>query len=51
VTLVVGAFEFVNVTIAVPSLYLFPAWIALVSVVLFVRRPGERADAPAAPRP
>jgi len=51
VTLVVGAFEFVNVTIAEPSLYLFPAWIALVSVVLFVRRPGERADAPAAPRP
>jgi hypothetical protein len=51
VTVVVGLIEFVNVTIAEPSLYLFPAWIALVSVVLFVRRPGEGADAPGAIRP
>jgi hypothetical protein len=39
VTYVVGVAEFVNVTLAEPTLYVFPAWIALVSVVLLVRRP------------
>lgn len=35
----VGVFELVNVTVSAPSLYVLPAWIALVSVVLLVRRP------------
>jgi len=39
VTYVVGVTEFVNVTIATPTLYVFPAWIALVSIVVLVRRP------------
>jgi hypothetical protein len=39
VTYVVGVAEFVSVTFAQPTLYLFPAWIALVSLVLLVRRP------------
>ena len=47
VTYVVGVVEFVNVTISQPTLYLFPAWIALVSVVLFARRPELAADEPA----
>ena len=38
-TFVVGVGEFVNVTIARPTIYVFPAWIALVSVVLLIRRP------------
>jgi hypothetical protein len=36
-TYVVGLAEFVNVTISTPAVYVFPAWIALVSVVLLVR--------------
>jgi hypothetical protein len=36
-TYVVGIVEFVNVTISTPAVYVFPAWIALVSVVLLVR--------------
>jgi len=39
VTYVVGIAEFVNVAISEPGIYVFPAWIALVSVVLLVRRP------------
>lgn len=39
VTYVVGVAEFVNITLSTPALYVFPAWIALVSVVLLVRRP------------
>jgi len=39
VTYIVGVAEFVNVTLAEPTLYIFPAWIALVSLVLLVRRP------------
>ena len=42
VTYVVGVAEFVNVTIATPTLYVFPAWIALVSIVVIVRRPSTR---------
>jgi hypothetical protein len=41
VTYVLGAFEFVNVTISTPTVYLLPAWIGLVSVVLLVRHPAE----------
>ena len=51
-TYAVGVYELVNVTIDTPSVYVVPAWIALVSVVLLVRRPAQpfAADA-AAPRP
>ncbi len=40
-TYVVGVFEFVNVTVATPTVYVVPAWIALVSIVLLVRRPPQ----------
>jgi len=35
----VGIGEFINVTIARPTIYVFPAWIALVSAVLLIRKP------------
>ncbi len=38
VTYLLGVVEFVNVTLAEPRLYVFPAWIAFVSVLLLVRR-------------
>lgn len=45
-TYVVGAIEFLNVTISEPTVYLFPAWIALVSlVVLFRTTSGQLDDA------
>jgi len=47
VTYVVGVAEFVNVTLAEPTLYVFPAWIALVSLVLLVRRPQLAPAGPA----
>jgi len=60
VTYVVGVAEFVNVTISAPTVYVFPAWIALVSVVLLVRPrpkgqgvrrgPSDDAGAMASPR-
>jgi hypothetical protein len=34
----VGVIEFINVTISAPTIYTFPAWIALVSIVLLIRR-------------
>jgi hypothetical protein len=34
----VGVFEFVNVTVAPTTVYVVPAWIALVSIVLLIRR-------------
>jgi hypothetical protein len=34
----IGGVELVNVTVATPTIYLVPAWIALLSVVLLVRR-------------
>lgn len=43
-TYIVGVAEFVNFTIAQPTIYVFPAWIALVSVVLLVRRPPRGFD-------
>ncbi len=33
--------ELVNVTVSTPTVYVMPAWIALVSVVLLVRRPSH----------
>jgi len=40
-TFALGIAAFVNVTISSPGLYAVPAWIALVSIVLLVRRPAE----------
>jgi len=45
VTYVVGVAEFVSVTIATPTLYVFPAWIALVSIVVVVRPPSASSSA------
>ena len=36
-----GVVELVNVTLSTPTIFLVPAWIALVSVVLLVRRPAH----------
>ncbi len=44
-TFVLGVVEFINVTISTPTLYLFPAWIALVSVVILVRHPATPSGA------
>ena len=41
----VGVAEFVNVTVSEPTIYVIPAWIALVSLVLLVRRPRARVAA------
>ena len=41
--------ELVNVTLDSPTVYLVPAWIALVSVVLLVRHPGLLPIDPAPP--
>jgi hypothetical protein len=52
VTFAIGLFELVNVTLSTPTIFLVPAWIALVSVVLLVRHPAhafeldEPTDAP-----
>ena len=51
VTYVVGVAEFINVTIATPTLYIFPAWIALVSVVVLVRHPSTSTSSSAAVEP
>jgi hypothetical protein len=52
-TYVVGVVEFVNVSIATPIVYVMPAWIALVSCVLLLRRPphGFELEMPAEPKP
>ena len=47
-TYVVGIAEFVNVTISTPAVYVVPAWIALVSVVLLVRPRPQPGPANAA---
>jgi hypothetical protein len=39
VTYVVGVASFVNVSFATPTIYVVPTWIAVVSIVLLVRRP------------
>jgi hypothetical protein len=41
VTFVAGAYELVNVTLKAPTIYVFPVWMALVSVVLLVRHPTQ----------
>lgn len=38
-TYVIGVIELLNVSIAVPTVYVVPAWIGLVSVVLLIRDP------------
>lgn len=43
-TYVVGVIEFVNVTLSTPMVYVFPAWIAVVSLVVIVRHPEAQAD-------
>lgn len=43
-TCLVGAVEFQNVTIGEPTVYLFPAWIAHVSLVVLVRTTSGRLD-------
>lgn len=43
-TYAIGVAEFVNVTVTVPSIYVVPAWMAVVSVVLLVRRPPHGFD-------
>ena len=49
-TYAVGIIEFVNVTVAGPTIYLVPAWVAVVSVVLLVRRAPDGFELePAAP--
>jgi hypothetical protein len=41
----IGIVEFVNFTVSAPTIYTFPAWIALVSVVMLLRRPTRHAPA------
>ncbi len=41
ITFLIGLFELVNVTVSTPTVFLVPAWIALVSVVLLVRHPAH----------
>jgi hypothetical protein len=41
VSYVLGAIELVNVTLSEPLVFVFPAWLALVSVVLLVRNPSR----------
>lgn len=43
-TYVVGVGAFVNVSISTPTVFVVPTWIALVSVVLLVRRPPQGFD-------
>lgn len=49
-TFAFGAVELVNVSLATPTIYLLPGWIALVSVVLLIRHPSHafELDAPGA---
>lgn len=50
-TYLIGAISFVNVSIATPSVYVVPAWIALVSIVLLVRRPPHGFELETNPEP
>jgi hypothetical protein len=43
---VIGAAQLINVTVAAPTIYLFPAWIAIVSIVLLIRKPLRDTTAP-----
>jgi hypothetical protein len=50
VSYLAGLVQFVNVTVTGASIYLVPAWVAVVSIVLLVRHPRSLAvAAPAAP--
>jgi hypothetical protein len=44
ITYVVGVAEFVNFTISKPTVYVFPAWIAVVSIVMLIRLRPERNE-------
>jgi hypothetical protein len=48
-TFAVGLFELLNVTIVTPTIFVVPAWIALVSVVLLVRQPTHAFELDAPP--
>jgi len=50
-TYFIGVVEFINVNIATPIVYLMPAWIALVSIVLLVRRPPHGFELETNPEP
>jgi len=50
VTYPVGAAELLNVMISEPALYVFPAWVTLVSLELLVRK-FHRADRPPCTHP
>ena len=50
-TYVIGAVEFINVNIATPIVYSMPARIALVSIVLLVRRPPQGFELGTKPAP
>jgi hypothetical protein len=50
-TYVVGLLELINVSIATPTVYVMPAWIALVSIVLLVRRPPHGFELETNPAP
>lgn len=43
-TYAVGVIEFVNVSVSTPTIYLVPAWVGLVSVVLLVRQPPQPTE-------
>ena len=44
VTDVVGVAEFANFTISRPTAYVFPAWIAVVSIVMIIRLRPTRVE-------
>ena len=46
VTYIAGIVEFVNVTVAQPTIYIFPAWIGLVSIVLLIRDQPAHLEPP-----
>jgi hypothetical protein len=50
-TYAIGLVEFVNVSIATPNVFVLPAWIAVVSVVLLVRRPPQGFELAVEARP
>jgi hypothetical protein len=43
-TYLIGIATFINVSVATPSVYVVPTWIALVSIVLLLRRPPQGFD-------
>lgn len=51
VTYLIGVIELVNVTVSTPAVFVVPAWVALVSVVLLVRHPKQALELDAAEGP